>query len=147
MVGDPVDKLGLIPAWAGKTIRRKRRHGDRAAHPRVGGENHLAMYRQLAQNGSSPRGRGKPGRTVWPGRRAGLIPAWAGKTCVSRALTRRSPAHPRVGGENPDGDATVMTFHGSSPRGRGKPRRRGESAAHVGLIPAWAGKTRFDRCV
>ena len=30
---------GLIPAWAGKTLRGHYRHGRGAAHPRVGGEN------------------------------------------------------------------------------------------------------------
>ena len=30
----------------------------------------------------------------------GLIPAWAGKTCQFVLTWYRSPAHPRVGGEN-----------------------------------------------
>ena len=52
------------------------------------------------------------------------------------------PAHPRVGGENDDTGGESRTINGSSPRGRGK--RLGEliEVFDVGLIPAWAGKTR-----
>ena len=72
--------LGLIPAWAGKTYVGERAAGRFEAHPRVGGENReVRCFRSLSV-GSSPRGRGKllVGRFVQA--RAGLIPAWAGKT-------------------------------------------------------------------
>ena len=39
-----------------------------------------------------------------------------------------------------------LGVEGSSPRGRGKPRKRGARGGKSGLIPAWAGKTtRPDR--
>ena len=53
--------------------------------------------------------------------RAGLIPAWAGKTTPP-------PHHEEVA-------------RGSSPRGRGKPMSRNENVGGGRLIPAWAGKT------
>ena len=50
-------------------------------------------------------------------------------------------AHPRVGGENRrDGEGTPLS-EGSSPRGRGKLRRRPAQPHVFRLIPAWAGKT------
>ena len=112
---------GLIPAWAGKTRRRAGRSECSAAHPRVGGENADSMAEKLGLSGSSPRGRGKPARPHHDNWRVRLIPAWAGKTCGMRSVSRRMAAHPRVGGEN--------AFPGWK---RGRLRR---------LIPAWAGKT------
>ena len=51
---------GLIPAWAGKTVRPRRRQFRRPAHPRVGGENAVSGPTGQRCYGSSPRGRGKP---------------------------------------------------------------------------------------
>ena len=52
-------KLGLIPAWAGKTPPRGGRVGVDGAHPRVGGENCRLPDARKRVEGSSPRGRGK----------------------------------------------------------------------------------------
>ena len=53
-------KVGLIPAWAGKTDAGLSMVYARAAHPRVGGENVGANGGVSQQEGSSLRGRGKP---------------------------------------------------------------------------------------
>ena len=113
--------LGLIPAWAGKTLTRPPTTRTRRAHPRVGGENASCSGLMPNAAGSSPRGRGKlDGR---PGDRwhQGLIPAWAGKTLSGNTGHQEAAAHPRVGGEN----------HAT----------RDDAYAAAGLIPAWAGKT------
>ena len=60
--------------------------------------------------------------TGWPVR---LIPAWAGKTSATWFLRLRSPAHPRMGGENASELIDGLTPIGSSPRGRGKRRCSG----------------------
>ena len=73
---------GLIPAWAGKTAPRSHALPDPAAHPRVGGENSSTKWTAVRENGSSPRGRGKPTRTVPGTSYKRLIPAWAGKTAL-----------------------------------------------------------------
>ena len=92
--------LRLIPAWAGKTSRAVCVSENRAAHPRVGGENIHVLLDECEERGSSPRGRGKP-MLAWSGRaRRGLIPAWAGKTPGIRLSLVLLRAHPRVGGEN-----------------------------------------------
>ena len=56
-----------------------------------------------------------------------------------------APAHPRVGGENQVIQLDADTLAGSSPRGRGKLIDRRDNEHTVGLIPAWAGKTKCLR--
>ena len=132
---------GLIPAWAGKTAP-SRASADRSwAHPRVGGENVWVWVPVAGRAGSSPRGRGKPGKA--PPQSAGprLIPAWAGKTLVVRLSRVVVAAHPRVGGENAKRTPIGESPLGSSPRGRGKRCECGCALGCGRLIPAWAGKT------
>ena len=52
-------RLGLIPAWAGKTLISLMVVIFGPAHPRVGGENWRWLSAPLTLFGSSPRGRGK----------------------------------------------------------------------------------------
>ena len=73
--------------------------------------------------GSSPRGRGKPLNFAGLDSSTRLIPAWAGKTKDGAGVTSTPRAHPRVGGENEKDVAPFDMKEGSSPRGRGKPRR------------------------
>ena len=75
----------------------------------------------------------------------GLIPAWAGKTYCSMAISALIRAHPRVGGENERSPYAVFGDAGSSPRGRGKLKAHMGDFAAKGLIPAWAGKTLSPR--
>ena len=132
---------GLIPAWAGKTWLRLLRAVILPAHPRVGGENKLALITDHTSLGSSPRGRGKPHGAGPARRRRRLIPAWAGKTVPHSQCPRRNGAHPRVGGENCTRGGSVTGSNGSSPRGRGKLKPLHRPTRPIRLIPAWAGKT------
>ena len=72
--------LGLIPAWAGKTLCFQPSALLGGAHPRVGGENRGLEAVCPILEGSSPRGRGKLGLGIKLTNDTGLIPAWAGKT-------------------------------------------------------------------
>ena len=78
-----------------------------------------------------------------------LIPACAGKTRTTSRTVVWSTAHPRVCGENALVEASPLAPIGSSPRVRGKQRRRENGGSDTGLIPACAGKTcrgsRFSR--
>ena len=114
--------LRLIPARAGKTRSTAAGGAGRRAHPRAGGENIECRPECDEDDGSSPRGRGKPARATRCRRDGGLIPARAGKTC-SVPSRRRSRS-------------------GSSPRGRGKRSPHENEGEAWGLIPARAGKTR-----
>ena len=140
-LGYPRQRERLIPARAGKTAGR---HEPRAivwAHPRAGGENHLAVRLASEMGGSSPRGRGKRQRSRRATRPGRLIPARAGKTRPCSSSTRARRAHPRAGGENLTSAQPSNNRAGSSPRGRGKPSIRRPRASRSRLIPARAGKT------
>ena len=91
---------GLIPAWAGKTWSRASEQCQTRAHPRVGGENLFGLTLARPLKGSSPRGRGKPTGAVNQLDKAGLIPAWAGKTVHD---------HFRVKGQNVCPESRIFT--------------------------------------
>ena len=88
MNGGHVKRIGLIPAYAGKTHGTAPRSLKSSAHPRVCGENAVIFRNGSRILGSSPRMRGKqtPDVTALPV--SGLIPAYAGKTSslLSRPL-------------------------------------------------------------
>ena len=123
--GELATMVGLIPAWAGKTLS--------------------AWLQMVSGLGSSPRGRGKPDSVAELAQRIGLIPAWAGKTRRGRGCAPGLQAHPRVGGENRRSSVGLPPRSGSSPRGRGKRADATIVYPEWGLIPAWAGKTWWRR--
>ena len=105
------------------------------------GENFRGPLRYPKQQGSSPRVRGKLDVAETAGDAARLIPACAGKTADQKPILAEFAAHPRVCGENVFAHARRRVDQGSSPRVRGKPGGRAETARAGGLIPACAGKT------
>ena len=136
-----LDSAGLIPAHAGKTSGRGPPRPRVPAHPRSRGENNVVVRVAHNAQGSSPLTRGKPcGRASHLGK-AGLIPAHAGKTVGSFAVTPDERAHPRSRGENIKQARNIPGFHGSSPLTRGKLGSPSLSCRGLGLIPAHAGKT------
>ena len=54
------------------------------------------------------------------------------------------PEHPRVCGENEDGNTNVLRSCGTSPRMRGKPLAAAMCNIELRNIPAYAGKTPID---
>ena len=116
------------------------------AHPRSRGENPLGTLRAFRMRGSSPLTRGKPrlGEPALPHPR--LIPAHAGKTQFTSAISATRRAHPRSRGENLQGTPKKPVNGGSSPLTRGKPVIGAGLKYSPRLIPAHAGKT-VSRCV
>ena len=98
-----------------------------------------AMTRVLS--GSSPRMRGALLHTVasLAGRR--IIPAYAGSTVVRSVCSQCGQDHPRVCGEHNIVGGMYDLKKGSSPRMRGAPAGAVQSAAEIGIIPAYAGST------
>ena len=163
---------GSIPAWAGKPQGTGSPWHTRQVHPRVGGETVYDLRRMTDTLGPSPRGRGNRDDYDRVRRRAGSIPAWAGKPAENFFQRYEGKVHPRVGGEteNPalGGSSSPYGVRGVHPRvggetrlpssdhggfkrsGRGpSPRGRGNRAVEAGTavlvrgsIPAWAGKPR-----
>ena len=136
---------GLIPAHAGKTIRKMLTLRVGTAHPRACGENALKTGKGLDTKGSSPRMRGKPRRLRTSRAGRGLIPAHAGKTPTTRATKSSNRAHPRACGENVVSVDYKQVNDGSSPRMRGKRQRFHGAGSISRLIPAHAGKTHLAR--
>ena len=136
------ERLGLIPAHAGKTGSPRRFESYRRAHPRSRGENTRKSVHGSITAGSSPLTRGKPpqrrsrcpARWAHPrsrGENSGLIPFNVGL----------GGAHPRSRGENNEEGSTPTVGQGSSPLTRGKPDVLVVLKIATGLIPAHAGKT------
>ena len=115
-----LQRIGLIPAHAGKTMSSFPSGLPAAAHPRSRGENFTSRTRSVCGTGSSPLTRGKHfDRSDKPnGDR--LIPAHAGKTNKCGACLFRTPAHPRSRGENTNQWGVLAYDAGSSPLTRGK---------------------------
>ena len=88
------------------------------------------------------RGKQLLDHVVWHSDR--LIPACAGKTQLRGSRWAVHWAHPRVCGENPRASPSRTFWMGSSPRMRGKPTVGVSAYTLIGLIPAYAGKTRFE---
>ena len=133
---------GLIPAHAGKTLRRSARPRSGWDHPRSCGENHLMTSVAASLMGSSPLMPGRRGRRfdLFPDR--GLIPAHAEKTSRMRRGVCGARAHPRSRGENVHGVRTIEFDRGSSPLTRGKHERGPYQVRSPGLIPTHARKNR-----
>ena len=132
---------GIIPAYAGNTLRW--RHGSCRCrdHPRVCGEHLTSCVMVVSSMGSSPRMRGTRGFEL--GRLAlhGIIPAYAGNTTAPcpRPCFRRD--HPRVCGEHLRDMRRELGRWGSSPRMRGTRLQPLPPRRPAGIIPAYAGNT------
>ena len=95
-----------------------------AVHPRVGGERRSAVDGVSGRVGSSPRGRGTPGRRSRCARaEAGSSPRGRGTRRRRAVDIARHPVHPRVGGERRSMPPGRPASTGPSPRGRGTPCR------------------------
>ena len=114
------NKVGLIPAHAGKTWPTAVSSAGTAAHPRSRGENLLLVLPSGSVQGSSPLTRGKPFRAHDVQEIARLIPAHAGKTTGRPTGQIQPPAHPRSRGENHWAAVYAPVATGSSPLTRGK---------------------------
>ena len=133
-------KLGITPAWAGKSYLRALKGSEDKDHPRVGGEKRMETSALLSRLGSPPRGRGKDSRQGSNLQPAGITPAWAGKRARADGVYGSYEDHPRVGGEKPSGYSLRHPLLGSPPRGRGKAPASVHTAQQARITPAWAGK-------
>ena len=135
------NRLGLIPAHAGKTVLAGHLFSSARAHPRSRGENILSFTQDAYTAGSSPLTRGKLTFECPQCGTVRLIPAHAGKTQVPTHSGVRTAAHPRSRGENSGSPSRGRCVWGSSPLTRGKHPDVRAGRRRPGLIPAHAGKT------
>ena len=73
-------RIGIIPACAGSTRRRRDGRGRVGDHPRMRGEHKVKALAQNRRPGSSPHARGAPHGVERVVDRPGIIPACAGST-------------------------------------------------------------------
>ena len=111
----------------------------------MGGETRLRPCRSRTGRGLSPRGRGNRPRAARARRRAGSIPAWAGKPHHRHSCSEDRRVYPRVGGETTSPIDSTADTSGLSPRGRGNRPGPHLGQPARGSIPAWAGKPRPRR--
>ena len=136
---------GIIPAYAGNTYARSIVTVIFRDHPRVCGEHWTGSTCATVRAGSSPRMRGTLSSALFAWQFDGIIPAYAGNTRNPRKGQHQSWDHPRVCGEHFRVSCLSAVVQGSSPRMRGTPFRLGVVVFDVGIIPAYAGNTPFDR--
>ena len=92
-------RVGITPAYAGKSAHRVRRSDSMRDHPRVCGEKHTTFFVRPRKWGSPPRMRGKVTGSARAPLNARITPAYAGKSLTIQKMTTRSRDHPRVCGE------------------------------------------------
>ena len=131
----------IIPAHAGQTRWGGRVHRQKTDHPRACGANAEAIAQAAAEDGSSPRMRGKlVGMVVFP-RPKRIIPAHAGQTLRKACFRGGLTDHPRACGANEIRHLNDTIRNGSSPRMRGKRISPQFCIPYVRIIPAHAGQT------
>ena len=113
-------RVGITPAYAGKSGISPGFLLSYRDHPRVCGEKFLEVVQPIAEWGSPPRMRGKGPLHLLRCRVKGITPAYAGKRGTHSLSGPRRWDHPRVCGEK--GMLRLKHSHklGSPPRMRGK---------------------------
>ena len=134
--------MGLIPAYAGRTGAPSKSSTVTRAHPRLRGADNLRSHDAVRDMGSSPLTRGGPGLDWLCAGLFRLIPAYAGRTCLYSAAVMPWAAHPRLRGADLPIDYDLFGRTGSSPLTRGGRAGFKGTAHEIGLIPAYAGRTR-----
>ena len=110
----------ITHACAGKRTSRLNAGSKPKDHPRVCGEKLIPCLRNISEQGSPPRVRGKGTQEQGGHAGRGITPACAGKRPWSMLSPRARRDHPRVCGEKHLVLCLVMLLAGSPPRVRGK---------------------------
>ena len=135
----------ITPAHAGKTVSKLTEVKLEEDHPRACGENSDCAFSQQSVSGSPPRMRGKLEGDADRLKRLGITPAHAGKTFLQVVTSVTTQDHPRACGENVFARSQRSPGKGSPPRMRGKLAYPVPAERRLGITPAHAGKTVFDR--
>ena len=132
---------GITPAYAGKRAIPVHEFFPLEDHPRVCGEKKKPDQIINPWQGSPPRMRGKVNHLLGGGDADGITPAYAGKRRISSPVSEHGWDHPRVCGEKQMGIVKRADFPGSPPRMRGKAACCSIAEHHLGITPAYAGKS------
>ena len=145
-VRDDLARVGITPAYAGKSRAKKAVAAVRRDHPRICGEKRISSTALWYAVGSPPHMRGKDSENRFAENPQGITPAYAGKS-LSLCLVRRFRGdHPRVCGEKPSQKGCGSCPAGSPPHMRGKAHILYCSLVCSRITPAYAGK-RFRKSI
>ena len=134
---------GITPAYAGKRAIKSTHATMTRDHPRLCGEKFASYGTSIAPTGSPPPMRGKEQWAKAAGIRAGITPAYAGKSRELSACRRKRQDHPRLCGEKCTKKKQLICALGSPPPMRGKAFSKANGNADLGITPAYAGKRWF----
>ena len=138
-------RLGITPAYAGKSQTAGCRTAAPEDHPRVCGEKTSSNVPERKNPGSPPRMQGKGCPLLFRYYFIGITPACAGKSYSPPQGSKRQGDHPRVCGEKPAGQPLNVMGVGSPPRVRGKEMEEKDVKLYGGITPACAGKSKTRR--
>ena len=138
-------RLRIIPAYAGSTSNQASAPSKTADHPRIRGEHFAFPELRLYRAGSSPHTRGAHPIFDEAYRKERIIPAYAGSTLRRHGYLPTRSDHPRIRGEHRLDIPWPQAMQGSSPHTRGARTCMADTPEEDGIIPAYAGSTRWRR--
>ena len=138
-------RVGITPAYAGKSDFVLLSGCSSWDHPRVCGEKYGQQSESQSQGGSPPRMRGKVDDIETGDLIHGITPAYAGKSVGGNSVCCSFRDHPRVCGEKFYCPNRILWDNGSPPRMRGKAHGIGYHLVPLRITPAYAGKRQRKR--
>ena len=138
-------ETGITPAYAGKSRSRRTTVRPLRDHPRVCGEKLGFAWVGPGRAGSPPRMRGKGQSAAEIVVKAGITPAYAGKSVERNVKNLLNWDHPRVCGEKSYVPCFCRRHPGSPPRMRGKEVFIMPYGDISGITPAYAGKSGYRK--
>ena len=133
-------RVGITPAYAGKSLRGFAKVMALSDHPRICGEKKGKMEEKMKYTGSPPHMRGKGHEKEIRIHVTGITPAYAGKSLIAIRSKACRWDHPRICGEKRLIALVLRAVLGSPPHMRGKGRSVHRSNEPAGITPAYAGK-------
>ena len=129
----------ITPACAGSSGKIPIPMLSFADHPRVRGEQRIALACVPSHCGSPPRARGAGNDDINLDYYKGITPACAGSRRISSWKSWLASDHPRVRGEQHPPSTRGIKDRGSPPRARGAARKALPKAISKRITPACAG--------
>ena len=136
-------KVGITPAYAGKSLSVRCSGKSWRDHPRLCGEKAALSFGKLASEGSPPPMRGKVRVGEAYSRAYRITPAYAGKSGKHYEESMGKRDHPRLCGEKHLRTPSQRYPKGSPPPMRGKAETPDRKQAAERITPAYAGKRRI----
>ena len=139
-------RVRITPAYAGKSFKITCYNVPNKDHPRLCGEKEADVQFLRHSLGSPPPMRGKGQKDRWEKVPRRITPAYAGKRWFALSSNCPCQDHPRLCGEKMPAGSVYSIVRGSPPPMRGKAGKSIDKRHKSRITPAYAGKSRIDRC-